>query len=148
MANTSDLHSMGQYIQEGRRLLFETVLMLEQTRHQVHVPDGMGNGDGLQYLARRPLADINHKAAQATTLAHVSGGVPNLLIRIPARTAHCFGQLVYFFELACAISGNLLAVNPFDQPGVEAYKENMYALLGKPGFEDQKKALEAQLGAH
>lgn len=143
--NTTDLHSMGQYIQDGRRMLFETVLLFEKSRHTFSVPFDPENRDGLNFLAGLDVADINKKAARGTILAHLDGGVPNLEILIPERTAYEFGQLVYFFELACAISGYLLAVNPFDQPGVENYKKNMFALLGKPGFEEQRALLEARL---
>lgn len=143
--NTTDLHSMGQYIQDGRRMLFETVLQVEKSNRPLPVPTDPENRDGLNFLAGLDLAEINRKAAEGTVLAHVDGGVPNLKIIIPDRTAYSFGQLVYFFELSCAISGYLLAVNPFDQPGVENYKQNMYALLGKPGFEQRRAELEARL---
>ncbi len=145
VANTTDLHSMGQYIQDGQRFLFETVLQVKNSRRPFLIPLEEDNGDGLNFLAGLDLAQVNQKAAQGTVLAHVDGGVPNLSITIPERSAYYFGQLVYFFELACAISGYLLAINPFDQPGVEAYKENMYALLGKPGFEQLRAELEARL---
>lgn len=145
VANTTDLHSMGQYIQDGQRILFETVLSVEESKHTIVVPADDDNGDGLNYLAERSLHEINEQAARGTILAHVAGGVPNLRLTVPERTPYWFGQLVCFFELACAISGYLLAVNPFDQPGVEAYKDNMYALLGKPGYEQKKAELEALL---
>jgi glucose-6-phosphate isomerase len=143
--NTTDLHSMGQYIQDGRRLLFETVLQIEKSGRPLPVPEDPENRDGLNFLAGLDLAEVNEKAAQGTVLAHVDGGVPNLKLTVTERSAYSFGQLVYFFELACAISGYLLAVNPFDQPGVENYKQNMYALLGKPGFEQRRAELESRL---
>jgi glucose-6-phosphate isomerase len=143
--NTTDLHSMGQYIQDGRRFLFETVLQVKNARRSLLVPEDPENGDGLNFVAGMDLHVINERAMQATALAHADGGVPNLRITIPERSPYVFGQLVYFFELACAISGYLLAINPFDQPGVENYKKNMYALLGKPGFEDLREALTARL---
>ncbi len=143
--NTTDLHSMGQYVQDGRRILFETVVQIEQSRNQLTVPNDPDNLDGLNFLAGTDLHEINSKAAQGTMLAHVDGGVPNLQVTICERSPEAFGELVYFFEKACAISGYLLAVNPFDQPGVEAYKQNMFALLGKPGYEDKQAELEARL---
>ena len=143
--NTTDLHSMGQYVQDGRRMLFETVLLSEQAGRAFEVPLDPENRDGLNFLAGQDFAQVNRQAAQGTVLAHVDGGVPNLQLSFPERSAYWFGQLVYFFELACAISGYLLAVNPFDQPGVENYKQNMYALLGKPGFEQRRAELEARL---
>ena len=143
--NTTDLHSMGQYVQDGRRMLFETVLLSEQADRAFEVPLDPENRDGLNFLAGQDFAQVNRQAAQGTVLAHVDGGVPNLQLSFPERSAYWFGQLVYFFELACAVSGYLLAVNPFDQPGVENYKQNMYALLGKPGFEQRRAELEARL---
>jgi glucose-6-phosphate isomerase len=143
--NTTDLHSMGQYIQEGRRLLFETVMHVESPRRSLAIPDDPADLDGLNFLSGLPMDEVNRKAAQGTILAHADGGVPELSITLPELSPHCFGELVYFFEKACAISGSLLAVNPFDQPGVESYKSNMYALLGKPGFEERRKKLEARL---
>jgi glucose-6-phosphate isomerase len=129
---TADLHSMGQYIQDGRRTLFETVLEISQSQHQILVPATADNLDGLNYLAGKSMEYVNQKAAEGTRMAHIDGGVPNLIIRIPQATPYYLGQLFYFFEKACAISGYLLGVNPFDQPGVEAYKKNMFRLLGKP----------------
>jgi glucose-6-phosphate isomerase len=143
--NTTDLHSMGQYVQDGQRRLFETVIQVEKARREITIPDDPANLDGLNFLSGMTMDAVNRKAAEGTILAHVDGGVPNLVIRVPALTAFHFGELVYFFEKACAISGYLLAVNPFDQPGVEAYKKNMFALLGKPGFEDRKAELESRL---
>ncbi len=142
---SSDLHSMGQYIQQGQRILFETALLVENPRKDKTIESSEENIDGLNFLAGRTIDYVNQKASQGTALAHTDGGVPNLAVKIPALDAYNFGKLVYFFEKACGISGYLLGVNPFDQPGVEAYKKNMFALLGKPGYEDQKAALEARL---
>lgn len=145
---TSDLHSMGQYIQDGIRNLFETVIMVDKPRRIFKVNNDPENIDGLNFLSDMELDYINKKASEGTLLAHTDGGVPNLSITIPAMDEFSFGWLVYFFEKACAISGYLLGVNPFDQPGVEAYKRNMFALLGKPGFEKQKAELEARLNTN
>jgi len=142
---TTDLHSMGQYIQDGMRDLFETVINVEKPRRSLVIEKDPENLDGLNFLAGMDLDVVNKKAAQGTLLAHTDGGVPNLLINIPAMDAYTFGALVYFFEKACGISGYMLGVNPFNQPGVEAYKKNMFALLGKPGYEKQKAELEARL---
>lgn len=142
---TTDLHSMGQYIQDGRRDLFETVLHVNTPRKEMTVEPDETNSDGLHYLAGKTIQEINDKAYQGTLLAHTDGGVPNLIIELPTLDAYTFGYMVYFFEKACAISGYLLGVNPFDQPGVEAYKKNMFALLGKPGFEHEKEVLEQRL---
>lgn len=142
---TTDLHSLGQYIQEGRRDIFETVLHVNESRHDLTIEEDEANADGLNYLAGKTLQEINDKAYQGTLLAHSDGGVPNLIVDIPHLDAYTFGYLVYFFEKACAVSGYLLGVNPFDQPGVEAYKKNMFALLGKPGFEADKERLEKRL---
>ncbi|MGC5325906.1 glucose-6-phosphate isomerase [Brevibacillus sp. SYSU BS000544] len=142
---SADLHSMGQYIQDGIRNLFETVLYVEKPNKDFLIPADEANVDGLNFLAGNGMDFVNKKAFEGTLLAHVDGGVPNLVVTIPEVTAYHVGALIYFFEKACAISGYLLGVNPFDQPGVEAYKTNMFALLGKPGFEEQKKALEARL---
>ncbi|MEG0441067.1 MAG: glucose-6-phosphate isomerase, partial [Oscillospiraceae bacterium] len=142
---TADLHSMGQYIQQGQRMLFETVVRFEKNRYPVEIPTDPEDGDGLNFLAGKDLSFVHEQAIRGTLLAHVDGGVPNAIIRLPARTAEAVGELIYFFEYACGLSGYLLGVNPFDQPGVEAYKKNMFALLGKPGYEDQKAALEARL---
>ena len=143
--NSTDLHSMGQYVQDGQRQLFETLIDVEKPRRSVEIPTDPQNLDGLNFLAGLDMDEVNHKAAQGTVLAHVDGGVPNFRIVVPELDAYNLGQLVYFFEKACGISGYLLAVNPFDQPGVEDYKKNMYALLGKPGFEARKAELEARL---
>ncbi len=142
---STDLHSLGQYVQEGRRDLFETVIKVEAARHDLIIEAAEKDGDGLNYLAGETVDFVNTKAFEGTLLAHTDGGVPNLVIEIPALDAYTFGYLVYFFEKACAISGYLLGVNPFDQPGVEAYKVNMFALLGKPGFEEKKAELEKRL---
>ncbi|MGY0693228.1 glucose-6-phosphate isomerase [Virgibacillus sp. FSP13] len=142
---TTDLHSLGQYIQEGRRDIFETVLYVNKAKHELTLEEDKQNLDGLNYLAGRTISDINQKAYQGTQLAHTDGNVPNLTIEVPELNAYTFGYLVYFFEKACAISGYLLGVNPFNQPGVEAYKKNMFALLGKKGFEEEKEALEKRL---
>lgn len=143
--NTSDLHSMGQYIQDGQRNLFETVIKVGKPRHSYLIPKDKDNLDGLNFLAGMDMDEVNQKALLGTVLAHVDGKVPNLILEIPELTPYWFGQMVFFFEKACGISGYLLAVNPFDQPGVEAYKKNMFALLGKPGFEAEKAALEKRL---
>lgn len=142
---TTDLHSLGQYIQDGLRHLFETVIVVKESERQVEIEKAGQDGDGLNYLAGRSLDFVNQKALEGTMLAHTDGGVPNLLIEVPNISPSLFGELVYFFEKACAISGYLLGVNPFDQPGVEAYKKNMFALLGKPGFEQEKEILERRL---
>ncbi len=142
---STDLHSLGQYIQEGRRNIFETVVAIEKSNDTVVIPNDPANIDGLNFLAGEELHKVNEAAMNATLLAHVDGGVPNIMLEIPDRSEHTFGYMVYFFELACAISGYTLGVNPFNQPGVEAYKKNMYALLGKPGYEDQKAELLARM---
>lgn len=142
---STDLHSMGQYVQEGRRDLFETIIKVETPRHELKVEEEASDLDGLNYLAGETVDFVNTKAYEGTLLAHTDGGVPNLVVNIPAMDSYTFGYLVYFFEKACAMSGYLLGVNPFDQPGVEAYKVNMFALLGKPGFEEVKAELEKRL---
>jgi len=142
---TSDLHSMGQYIQEGMRTLFETVISVETPRKSLVVPADPENLDGLNFIAGKHLSEVNRMAELGTMLAHVDGGVPNIRIILPAIDEHSIGQLIYFFEFACALSGYALGVNPFDQPGVEAYKKNMFALLGKPGFERESATLNARL---
>ena len=142
---STDLHSMGQYIQEGRRDLFETVLWVEKPRRSLAIPDDPANIDGLNFLSGQTMELVNQKAFEGTLLAHSDGNVPNLVLRVPEIDPYHFGKLVYFFEKACGISGYLNAVNPFDQPGVEAYKKNMFALLGKPGYESEKAKLEARL---
>lgn len=142
---STDLHSLGQYVQEGRRQLFETVLHVENPQVEMMIEEDDGNLDQLNYLAGETLSTVNQKAFQGTLLAHTDGGVPNLVIDLPEINEFYFGYLVYFFEKACAMSGYLLGVNPFNQPGVEAYKQNMFALLGKPGFEAEKAELEKRL---
>ena len=142
---STDLHSMGQYIQDGKRILFETVINVEKSRRSIEIQNEEVDLDGLNYLAGKTVDFVNQKALEGTLIAHTDGQVPNLLINIEALDEYNFGYLVYFFEKACAISGYLLGVNPFDQPGVEAYKKNMFALLGKPGFEKEKEELEKAL---
>ena len=143
---TADLHSMGQYIQEGERLMFETVVRFDKSRGSITIPHDPDNVDGLNFLAGKELSFVAEQAMRGTLLAHVDGGVPNLVVTVPGRCEKSVGWLIYFFEYACGLSGYLLEVNPFDQPGVEAYKNNMYALLGKPGYEERKAQLEARLG--
>ncbi|MBC8080030.1 MAG: glucose-6-phosphate isomerase [Gorillibacterium sp.] len=142
---STDLHSMGQFIQEGTRNLFETVIQVEQAAEEIVIGVDPEDLDGLNFLSGKTMDFVNKKAFQGTMLAHTDGGVPNLIVTIPDTSAYTFGYMVYFFEKACGISGYLLGVNPFDQPGVEAYKKNMFALLGKPGFEKEKAELEARL---
>lgn len=142
---TSDLHSMGQYVQEGLRIIFETVLSIEKPKRELTVPAETDDADGLNFVAGKRLHEVNRQAELGTLLAHVDGQVPNIVISLPAINEHTLGQLLYFYEFACALSGYLLDVNPFDQPGVEAYKKNMFALLGKPGFEKQTEELRKRL---
>lgn len=142
---STDLHSMGQYIQEGRRFIFETVLNVENPRKDIVIEEEKDNLDGLNYLAGQTIDYVNHKAFEGTLLAHTDGDVPNLVLNIKQLDEYTFGQMVYFFEKACGLSGCMLGINPFDQPGVEAYKKNMFALLGKPGYEKEKAELEARL---
>ena len=142
---STDLHSMGQYIQEGKRILFETVINVENAKREIIINEEKVDLDGLNYLAGQTVDFVNKKAFQGTLLAHTDGSVPNLLINIPKIDEYNFGYMVYFFEKACALSGYILGVNPFNQPGVEAYKKNMFALLGKPGFEKEKEELEKRL---
>ncbi|MFI3286715.1 MAG: glucose-6-phosphate isomerase [Rikenellaceae bacterium] len=142
---TADLHSMGQYIQEGERNLFETVISVEKPKQNLAIEANGDNLDGLNFLAGKSLTAVNHMAELGVTLAHVDGGVPNVRISIPEINEYYIGALIYLFERACGISGYLLGVNPFDQPGVEAYKGNMFALLEKPGYEEQTKAIKARL---
>ncbi len=143
--NTTDLHSMGQFIQDGARIMFETVVCIDTPRKTFEIPNDPDNLDGLNFLSGMDMNEVNKKAMQGTILAHVDGKVPNMEVHMAEQNAYNLGELIYFFEKACGISGYLLAVNPFNQPGVEAYKKNMFALLGKPGYEDQKAALEARL---
>ncbi len=143
---TSDLHSMGQYIQEGERLIFETVISVENPMHKLKIPNDPENLDQLNFLSGKRYSEVNKMAELGTIVAHNDGGVPCISISIPELSAYWIGYTLYFFERACAISGYVLDVNPFDQPGVEAYKKNMFALLGKPGFEEQSKTLRKRLG--
>lgn len=143
---TTDLHSMGQYIQEGLRNIFETVIRVEKPLADVLIPGDRDDLDGLNFLAGRGMDHVNRMAGEGTMLAHVDGGVPNLEIIIPELSAYTLGELIYFFEISCALSGYVMGVNPFDQPGVEAYKKNMFALLEKPGFEEAGRALRKRLG--
>ncbi len=142
---TADLHSMGQYIQEGERTLFETIISVAEPKHKVVIEADGENLDGLNFLAGKRISEVNRMAELGVQLAHVDGGVPNIRIEIPRIDAEAIGALLYFFEKACGISGYLLGVNPFDQPGVEAYKKNMFALLEKPGYEEATKAIKARL---
>lgn len=142
---STDLHSMGQYVQDGRRILFETVVSINNTGSDVIIKEEADDGDGLNFLKGKGLSFVNRKAFEGTVLAHSDGNVPNLVIEIDNADEEDLGRLIYFFEKACAISGIMLGVNPFDQPGVESYKKNMFALLGKPGYEDRKAELEARL---
>jgi glucose-6-phosphate isomerase len=144
---TTDLHSMGQYIQQGERKLFETVIHVDEPRHTLVVPGASDDSDGIGFIAGKSLTEVNHKAEAGTRIAHIEGGVPVITISIPKIDEYYLGQLMYFFELACAISGYVLGVNPFDQPGVESYKKNMFALLGKKGFEAERERLERLLKA-
>jgi len=142
---TTDLHSMGQWIQEGERSIFETVISIEQSNRNLLFPNDEENLDGLNFLAGKHVDEVNKMAELGTRLAHVDGGVPNIRISVPALNEYYIGQLIYFFEIACGISGNVLGVNPFNQPGVEAYKKNMFALLNKPGYEAESKAIQDRL---
>ena len=142
---STDLHSMGQFIQEGSRILFETVVDIAAPQQDLYIQPDPNNFDGLNFLSDQNMSVVNRKAMEGTILAHTEGGVPNMVLQLPAINEEELGYLIYFFEKACALSGYLLAVNPFNQPGVESYKKNMFALLGKPGYEDQKQALEARL---
>jgi len=143
--NSSDLHSMGQYVQEGERILFETVLSVEESEYEMLVPSDQANLDTLNYLQGKKIDHVNKMAELGTTLAHIDGGVPNLRISIPRLDEYNLGALLYFFEIACGISGYTLGINPFNQPGVEAYKKNMFALLGKPGFEEETARIKSRL---
>jgi glucose-6-phosphate isomerase len=142
---TTDLHSMGQMIQDGERTLFETVLSVGDQQHEIIIPNDEADLDGLNYIAGKNVDYVNKMAELGTRLAHIDGGVPNLLITMPAVNERYLGQLIYFFEKACGVSGYMLGVNPFDQPGVEAYKKNMFALLEKPGYEEATKAIKEKL---
>ena len=142
---STDLHSMGQFVQEGSRLMFETVVNIAKPAKDLFIEEMPENLDGLNFLANQNMSVVNNKAMQGTVLAHTDGNVPNILLEVPSLGEYDLGYLIYFFEKACAISGYMLGVNPFDQPGVESYKKNMFALLGKPGYEDRKAELEAKL---
>ena len=142
---TTDLHSMGQYIQEGKRMIFETVISVKKTKYQVEVPVDEANLDKLNYLAGKRIDEINKMAELGTSIAHIDGGVPNIRIELPEINEYYLGQMIYFFEKACGISGYIFGVNPFNQPGVEAYKKNMFALLEKPGFEKETEAIKKRL---
>jgi glucose-6-phosphate isomerase len=142
---TTDLHSMGQYIQDGERILFETILSIKNPEKTLAIPEETDDADELNYLAGKGLEEVNKMAELGTMIAHADGNVPNIRIEIPSLNPYYIGQLIYFFEVACAISGYMLGVNPFDQPGVEAYKKNMFALLKKPGFENETEAIYRRL---
>lgn len=143
---STDLHSLGQFVQDGSNILFETVVQFDKAPSTLTIREETENGDGLNFLAGKTMADINRKAFEGTVLAHADGGTPSLVLQMPDMQEKTLGYLIYFFEKACAISGYMLGVNPFDQPGVEAYKRNMFALLGKPGYESEREALEKRLG--
>ena len=145
---STDLHSLGQYIQQGERELFETVVRFQKPRAELVIAKDAENVDGLNFLAGKTMDFVNSKAFEGTILAHTDGGVPNLVLEAEDMSEHTLGYLIYFLEKACAVSGYLLGVNPFDQPGVESYKKNMFALLGKPGYEAQRAELEARLKSH
>src|SRR3712207_4880771 len=138
---------MGQWIQEGERTIYETVISVEKTNHKLEVPTDAQNLDGLNFLAGKRVDEVNKMAELGTRLAHVDGGVPNMRVVIPTLNEYYLGQVIYFFEKACGISGLLMQVNPFNQPGVEAYKKNMFALLNKPGYEEASKAIQERLQA-
>ena len=142
---STDLHSMGQWIQEGERSIFETVISVANVDHEVRIPSDEANLDGLNFLAGKRVDEVNKMAELGTRLAHVDGGVPNILVTIDALTERTLGSLIYFFEAACGISGYMLGVNPFNQPGVEAYKRNMFALLAKPGYEAETAAIRERI---
>ena len=142
---STDLHSMGQFVQDGSRIMFETVVTIADNGSDVVIEEEKNNGDGLNFLSGKTMSYVNQKAFEGTVLAHTDGGVPNLVISVEKADEENLGRLIYFFEKACAISGYMLGVNPFDPPGVESYKKNMFALLGKPGYEDMKAELEARL---
>lgn len=142
---STDLHSLGQYIQQGERIMFETVVTFKNPKEEIYIKEDAENADSLNFLAGKPMTFVNEKAFQGTVLAHNDGGVPNIVIENEKMDEESLGYLIYFFEKACAISGYVLGVNPFDQPGVESYKKNMFALLGKPGYEKEKEALEERL---
>ena len=142
---STDLHSLGQYIQDGQRTMFETVLSVEDAGEVLKVPDDPRNIDGLNFISGESLDEVNKTAMNGTLLAHFDGGVPSIVLRLRDRSEKSLGYMIYFFEYACAVSGYMLGVNPFDQPGVESYKKNMFALLGKPGYAEMTEALRARL---
>ena len=143
---STDLHSLGQFIQDGSRIMFETVVDLKTPKKDLFLENDAENLDGLNFLTNQNMSVVNRRAFEGTVLAHTEGGVPNLILEVDAFDEENLGELIYFFEKACAVSGYMLGVNPFNQPGVESYKKNMFALLGKPGYEDRKAELEAKLG--
>ena len=143
--NSTDLHSMGQWIQDGERTIFETVISVARQQHEVKIPADADNLDGLNYIAGKRIDQVNKMAELGTVIAHIDGGVPNIHITLPELSEYYLGEIIYFFEKACGISGYILDVNPFNQPGVEAYKKNMFALLEKPGYEEETKAIQAKL---
>ncbi len=142
---STDLHSLGQFVQDGSRIMFETVVDIKEAKQDLFLEDDAENLDGLNFLTNQNMSVVNQKAFQGTVLAHTEGGVPNIVLEVDKLDEENFGEMVYFFEKACAISGYMLGVNPFNQPGVESYKKNMFALLGKPGYESEKEALEAKI---
>ena len=142
---STDLHSLGQFIQDGNRTVFETVVSVKNTDEKLEIPFDEANVDGLNFLAGTDLNEVNNTAMKGTILAHIDGNAPNMLVEMADKSEYSLGYLLYFFEFACGVSGYVLGVNPFDQPGVEAYKKNMFALLGKPGYEAEKKILEERL---
>ncbi len=143
---STDLHSLGQYIQDGSNVIFETVVQFGKAQKDFFIEKDPANGDGLNFLSDQNMSVVNRKAFEGTVLAHTEGGTPNIVLEVPELNEFELGYMIYFFEKACAVSGYMLGVNPFDQPGVESYKKNMFALLGKPGYEDRKAELEARLG--
>ncbi len=143
---STDLHSMGQYIQDGARIMFETVVDIKNPKTDLFLEPDAENLDGLNFLTNQNMSIVNRRAFEGTVLAHTEGGVPNIILELDDTTEESVGYMIYFFEKACAISGYVLGVNPFNQPGVESYKSNMFALLGKPGYEGAKAELEAKLG--
>ena len=142
---STDLHSMGQFIQDGSRIMFETVVDIKNPKQDIFLENDSENLDGLNFLTNQNMSVVNRKALEGTVLAHTEGGVPNIILELDKVDEENLGYMIYFFEKACAVSGYILGVNPFNQPGVESYKSNMFALLGKPGYEDRKEALEAKL---
>ena len=142
---STDLHSMGQFIQDGSRVMFETVVDIKKPKQDFFLEPEEENLDGLNFLTNQNMSVVNRRALEGTIIAHTEGGVPNIVLELDDATEKSFGYMVYFFEKACAVSGYMLGINPFNQPGVESYKNNMFALLGKPGYEDKKAALEAKL---